>query len=160
MTLMAGITLYAAAKKKIKSRLHTVLLLCTVFSSIGVWLIEQFHPRGLEFLSVSYILDECLLLAIYRSMQKRNLMSEESRTQSYTINVLLSIYLLLFANFVRVIMMGISSAMYEISHIVVLMIYLGMLVSWGVTRLWSAHRSIVSNAEKVCAEIRLPFYRR
>ena len=133
MSLMAGITLYAAAKKKIKSRLHTVLLLCTVFSSIGVWLIEQFHPRGFEFLSVSYILDECLLLAIYRSMQKRNLMNEESRTQSYTINVLLSIFLLLFANFVRVIMMGISSAMYEISHIVVLMIYLGMLVSWGIS---------------------------
>ena len=130
---MVGITLYAIAKKKIKSRLHTVLLLCAVFSSIAIWLIEQLLPRGFEFLSVSYILDECLFLAIYRSMQKRNLMSGESRTQSYTINVLLAIFLLLFANFVRVIVMGISSAMYEISHIVVLMIYLGMLVFWGIS---------------------------
>ncbi len=133
MLSMIGITFYAIAKKKIKSRLHTTLLLCTVFSSITIWLIEQFLPRGFEFLSISYILDECLILAIYRSLQKQGLMSSEGKPRSYTINVLLGIFLLLFANFVRVVTMDTTPVMYVISHIVVVMIYLGILVFWGIS---------------------------
>ena len=133
MLSMVGVAIYAIAKKKIKSHLHTTLLLCTVFCNILIWLTEQFLPRGFEWLSVSYILTECLILAIYRSMQKQGLMSKEGRTASYTINVLLTIFLLLFANFIRVITMDTTPAMYVISHIVVLMIYLGILVSWGIS---------------------------
>lgn len=133
MLSMVGVAIYAIAKKKIKSHLHTVLLLCTVFCNILIWLMEQFLPRGFEWLSVSYILTECLILAIYRSMQNGGLMSKEERTQSYTVNVLLTIFLLLFANFIRVITMDTTPAMYVISHIVVLMIYLGILVSWGIS---------------------------
>ena len=133
MLSMVGVAIYAIAKKKIKSHLHTILLLCTVFCNILIWLMEQFLPRGFEWLSVSYILTECLILAIYRSMQNGGLMSKEGRTPSYTINVLLTIFLLLFANFVRVITMNTTPAMYVISHIVVLMIYLGILVSWGIS---------------------------
>ena len=133
MFSMVGIAIYAIAKKKIKTHLHTILLLCTVFCNILIWFIEQFLPRGFEWLSVSYILTECLMLAIYRSMQKQGLMSKEGRTQSYTVNVLLTIFLLLFANFIRVITMDTTPAMYVISHIVVLMIYLGILVSWGIS---------------------------
>ncbi len=132
MFSMVGVAIYAIAKK-IQSSLHTALLLCTVFCNILIWLVEQFLPRGFEWLSVSYILTECLILAIYRSMQKRGLMREEGRTLSYTINVLLTIFLLLFANFVRVITMDTSPAMYVISHIVVLMIYIGILVFWGIS---------------------------
>ena len=133
MFSLVGVAVCAIAKKKIKSRLHTILLLCTVFCNILIWLVEQFLPRGFEWLSVSYILTECLILAIYRSMQKQGLMSKEGRMPSYTINVLLSIFLLLFANFVRVVTMDTTPAMYVISHIVVLMIYLGILVSWGIS---------------------------
>lgn len=133
MLSMVGITLRAIAKKKIKSRLHTVLLLCTVLCNIAIWLAEQFLPRGFEWLSVSYILTECLILAIYRSMQKRRLMLEKDKPRSYQINVLLAIFLLLFANFVRVITMETTPAMYVISHVVVLMIYLGILVFWGIS---------------------------
>ncbi len=133
MFSMVGVAIYAVAKKKIKTHLHTILLLCTVFCNILIWFIEQFLPRGFEWLSVSYILTECLMLAIYRSMQKQGLMSKEGRTQTYTINVLLTIFLLLFANFIRVITMDTTPAMYVISHIVVLMIYLGILVSWGIS---------------------------
>lgn len=133
MFSMVGVAIYAIAKKKIKTHLHTVLLLCTVFCNIAIWLIEQFLPRGFEWLSVSYIVTECLILAIYRSMQKQGLMSKEGKTQSYTINVLLTIFLLLFTNFVRVITMDTTPAMYVISHIVVLMIYLGILVFWGIS---------------------------
>ena len=133
MFSMVGVAIYAIAKKKIKSHLHTILLLCTVFCNILIWLMEQFLPRGFEWLSVSYILTECLLLAIYRSMQKQGLMSKEGRTPSYTINVLLTVFLLLLANFIRVVTMDTTLALYIISHMVVLMIYLGILVTWGVS---------------------------
>ena len=133
MVSMVSIAIYAIAKKKIQSRSHTMLLLCTVFCNILIWLAEQFLPRGFEWLSVSYILTECLILAIYRSMQKQGLLLQEGKTQSYTINVLLTVFLLLFANFVRVITMNTTPAMYVISHVVVLMIYLGILVSWGIS---------------------------
>ena len=93
MLSMIGVTLYAISKKKIKSRSHTALLLCAVFCNITIWLVEQFLPRGFEWLSVSYILTECLILAIYRSMQKQGLMNKNERTQSYTINVLLTVFL-------------------------------------------------------------------
>lgn len=141
MFSMVGIAIYAITKKKIKSRSHTVLLLCTVLCNIAIWLAEQFLPRGFEWLSVSYILTECFILAIYHSMQKQGFLIQEGKTQSYTINVLLTVFLLLFANFVRVITMDTTPAMYVISHVVVLMIYLGILVSWGI----SVYDRIVNN---------------
>jgi len=131
MLSMIGVTLYAISKRKIKSRSHTVLLVCTVFCNITIWLVEQLLPRGFEWLSVSYIITECLMLAIYHSMQKQGLMSRGERTQSYTINVLLSVFLLLFANFIRVATKETTEAMYVISQVVVLAIYIGILVSWA-----------------------------
>ncbi len=131
MLSMIGVTLYAIGKRKIKSRSHTVLLLCAAFCNITIWLVEQFLPRGFEWLSVSYIITECLMLVIYRSMQKQGLMGLDERTQSYTINVLLAVYLLLFANFVRVATKETTEAIYIISQITVLMIYIGILVFWG-----------------------------
>lgn len=133
MLSMIGVAFYAIAKKKIRTPVHIVLLLCTVFSSIAVWLAEQFWPRDFEFLSLSYILDECLILAIYRSIQKRGMMPNQDNLQSYKINVLLAIFLLLFANFVRIITMNTTPYMYVISHIVVLMIYLGILIFWCIS---------------------------
>lgn len=142
MFSMVCITLYAIAKKKIKKFFHTVLLLCTVLCNIAIWLAEQFLPRGFEWLSVSYIATECLILAIYRSMQIQGLMRREETVQSYPINVLLAVFLLLFANFLREITMDMTPAMYVVSHVVVLMIYLGILVSWGM----SVYDGIVSKA--------------
>ena len=131
MLSMIGVTLYAIGKRKIRSRSHTILLLCAVFCNITIWLEEQFLPRGFEWLSLSYIITECLMLAIYRSMQKQGLMSRDERTQSYTINVLLSVFLLLFANFVRVATRETTEFMYVISQMVVLAIYIGILVFWA-----------------------------
>lgn len=131
MLSMIGVTLHSIGKRKIKSRSHTVLLLCAVFCNITIWLVEQFLPRGFEWLSVSYIITEVLFLAIYRSMQKQGLMNRGERTQSYTINVLLAVFLLLFANFVRVATKETTEALYVISQIVVLAIYIGILVSWA-----------------------------
>ena len=133
MLSMIAITFYAITKKKIHSHIHTILLLCTVLCNIVIWLAEQFLPRTFELLSVSYVLTECFILAIYRSMQKRGLMSQEERTQSYTINILFAVFLLLFANFVRVITMGTTPTMYVISHVIVIIIYLGILIFWGIS---------------------------
>lgn len=133
MFSMIVVTFYAIAKKKIKSRMHTVLLLGTVFCNIVIWLVEQFLPREFEWLSVSYILCECMMLAIYRSMYSQGLMNRNEKTQTYAINVLLTVFLLLFANFLRVATKDTTLAMYEISQIVVLVIYIGILVSWALS---------------------------
>ena len=89
MLSMIGVALYAIAKRKIRSSSHTVLLLSAVFCNITIWLVEQFLPRGFEWLSVSYIITECLMLAIYRSMQRNDLMLHGKKAPTYTINVLL-----------------------------------------------------------------------
>lgn len=131
MLSMIGVALYAVIRRKIKSRNHTVLLLCAVFCNIVIWLVEQFLPRGFEWLSISYIITECLILAIYHSMQKQGLMNADERTLSYTINVLLAVFLLLFASFVRVAVNETIPAMYIISQVIVLTIYIGILGFWG-----------------------------
>lgn len=143
MLTMVCIALYAVAKGKLKSRLHIFLLLSAVLCNIIIWLVEQFLPRGFEWLSVSYILTECLILALYRSMQRRGIMGDKEKPSSYTIDVLLVIFLLLFANFVRIITKETTPAMYIVSHVVVIAIYIGILVSWGMSvyeRI--AHKSI------------------
>ena len=92
MLSMIVVALYAIAKGKIKSRSHTFLLLCAVFCNIIIWMVEQLLPRGFEWLSVSYIITEGLMLAIYHSMQKQGLMRRNHSTQTYTISVLLAVF--------------------------------------------------------------------
>ena len=133
MFSMIVIAVYSIAKKRIKSHLHTTLLLCAVFCNIAIWLIEQFLPRGFEWLSISYIITEGLILIIYHSMQKQGLMDWEGKIPSYKINVLLSAFLLLFANIIRVETKETTPVLYEISQMVVLLIYLGILISWGMS---------------------------
>lgn len=133
MISMVVVTFFAIGKKMIHSTLHTVLLLCAVFCNIIIWLVEQFLPRGFELLSVSYIITEYLILAIYRSMQKQGLLNRNERTQSYTINLLLSVFLLLFANLICVVAKNATPAMYVISQVVVLLIYAGLLLAWGLS---------------------------
>lgn len=143
MLAMIGIAIYAIAKRKLKSRLHIFLLLSAVFCNIIIWLVEQFLPRGFEWLSVSYILTECLILMLYRSMQQQGLMYDKAKPSSYTIDVLLVIFLLLFTNFIRVITKDTTPAMYIVSHVVVLVVYIGILISWGVSIYQRiAHKSI------------------
>lgn len=133
MLSMVGVAVFAIVKKKIKAPLHIFLLLCAVLLNIIIWLVEQFLPRGFEWLSVSYVLTEGVILSLYYSMQQRGLMAEKEKPSSYTIDVLLVIFLLLFANFVRIVAQGTTPGMYVVSQIVVLIIYIGILVSWGVS---------------------------
>lgn len=133
MFAMVGVGVYAISKKRIRSKGRTVLLLCAVFCNIVIWLVEQFLPRGFEWLSVSYILSEAFILIIYRAMQGDHLLDQGERMPTYTLNVLLSSYLVLFANCVRIITVNTNQITYTISHVVVLCIYLGILMGWGIS---------------------------
>ena len=133
MLSMIGVALYAITKKKIKSRIHTILLLGAVFCNIVIWLVEQFLPRGFEWLSVSYIITESLILAIYRSMQKQGILNRNERTQTYTINVLMAVFLLLFAHVASIVTKGTTPVMYVISQMVALVIQIGILAFWGMS---------------------------
>ena len=132
MLSMAGITFYAIAKKKIQSRLHIFLLLSAVLCNIVIWLVEQFVSRGFEWLSVSYIITEGLILLLYQHMQRHGYLKNEPKPSSYTIDVLLVAFLLLFANFIRIVTKDTTPAMYVASQLVVLIIYIGILASWGI----------------------------
>ena len=56
-------------KKIIASQKHAALLATIVFGNIAVWFVQKFIPNDFEFLSVSYIFSEVILLSLYWMMQ-------------------------------------------------------------------------------------------
>lgn len=72
-------TLSAAAKKKMDSNFQAVILVCAVFVNIGVWLFGQMVEIPFEFLSVSYIISELFLLALYLMIQENDKRFAEAR---------------------------------------------------------------------------------
>jgi len=56
-------------KKMIASQKYAVLLTSIVFGNIAVWLVEKFIPWNFEFLAVSYLFSEIILLGLYWMMQ-------------------------------------------------------------------------------------------
>lgn len=67
---MIGVVFFAIAKKKITNALHAIFMVVSVFGNIAIWLVEQFIPRNFEFLSISYIFTEVLILLMYGIMQE------------------------------------------------------------------------------------------
>ena len=65
MASMVAVLIYSMAKRKLDSRMHASFLCVIVFGNILVWLIEQFIAHNFEFLCVSYVFNECLLLFLY-----------------------------------------------------------------------------------------------
>lgn len=65
VVLMLLCIAYAAKTKRLSSPKYTVFLLMTVLLNVGVWLVEQAIVEEFEFLSVSYMVTEVLLLLIY-----------------------------------------------------------------------------------------------
>lgn len=59
----------SAHRKMLASRRHAVLLAAIVFGNIAVWLVEKVVPWNFEFLSVSYLFSEIILLGLYWMMQ-------------------------------------------------------------------------------------------
>ncbi|MBQ9122502.1 MAG: hypothetical protein IJY10_03310 [Lachnospiraceae bacterium] len=66
---MLGIIAYASAVKKTRSAKHAMLLVVVVCFNICIWFIEQMINWDFEFLSVSYIASELLLLLLCGMIQ-------------------------------------------------------------------------------------------
>lgn len=66
---MIGIIIYSAVIKKVKSVKHACLLVVVVCFNICIWFIEQLINWDFEFLSISYIASELLLLLLYDMIQ-------------------------------------------------------------------------------------------
>ena len=63
--LMVGLILYAVKTKRLASTKFATFLASAVLLNIGVWAVEQGIDVDFEFLSVSYIVTEVMLLMIY-----------------------------------------------------------------------------------------------
>lgn len=79
---MLGVILYAVHKRKITSFKHAGLLVVVVFLNIAIWLVEQFINWDFEFLSVSYIASELLLLFLYGMIQDYEIAMEGKKEQA------------------------------------------------------------------------------
>jgi len=66
---MIGIIAHSTIHKSVKSAKHAALLVVVVCFNICIWFIEQFINWDFEFLSISYIASELLLLLLYGMIQ-------------------------------------------------------------------------------------------
>ncbi len=66
---MVACILQSMRKKMIASQKHAVLLAAIVLGNISVWLVEKFVPWQFEFLSISYLFSELILLGVHWMMQ-------------------------------------------------------------------------------------------
>lgn len=62
---MIATVVYAITKKKITSHKYGLMLTAVVFLNILIWLLEQLVATEFEFLSISYIASEVILLFLY-----------------------------------------------------------------------------------------------
>ena len=69
LAAMVACIVQSVRKKMIASQRHAVLLATIVFGNIAVWFVEKFIPWNFEFLSVSYLFSEIILLGLYWMMQ-------------------------------------------------------------------------------------------
>ena len=67
--IMVWIIWYAAKKQRLSSFKYTMLLFVAVLLNIGVWAVEQSFDENFEFLSVSYIVTEVILLLLYSMLR-------------------------------------------------------------------------------------------
>jgi DNA-binding CsgD family transcriptional regulator len=66
---MVACIVQSVRKKMIASQRHASLLAAIVFGNIAVWFLEKFIPWDFEFLSVSYLFSEVILIGLYWMMQ-------------------------------------------------------------------------------------------
>ena len=92
MASMVAILIYSIIQKKITSKMHASFLCVIVFGNILVWLIEQFIDHNFEFLCISYILNECLLLFLYGMIREFELIKTKSMKENVeSVNVDISV---------------------------------------------------------------------
>lgn len=74
---MVGSILFSVLTKRIESCRHGVILASLVLGNIGVWYIEQLVDWNFEFLSVTYIITELILLLLYDVLQDYELLQRK-----------------------------------------------------------------------------------
>ncbi|MBQ4347302.1 MAG: response regulator transcription factor [Firmicutes bacterium] len=79
--MMIGVIFRSVRKKTVDSPKHAALLLVVVLLNIIFWLIEQLVQWDFEFLSVSYILSELLLLLLYSMLQDYEELQKQAAAQ-------------------------------------------------------------------------------
>lgn len=68
-------------KKKIfASQKQAVLMVVVTFGNIAIWLVEKFVPWDFEFLAVSYMFSEMILLGVYWMMQDCDCLNQIENT--------------------------------------------------------------------------------
>lgn len=81
--MMVGVIFRSVRKKLVDSPKQALLLLIVVFLNIVFWLVEQLIRWDFEFLSVSYIISELLLLCLYSMLQDYEELQERVEAQKY-----------------------------------------------------------------------------
>lgn len=66
---MIAIIIYTAVKKTVISIKHSIFLAFVAIGNIAIWLIENTIKAGFEFMSISYIITEGLILFLYGILQ-------------------------------------------------------------------------------------------
>ena len=66
---MVAVIVHTAVKKTVVSSKHTVFLAFVVIGNIAIWLVENMIHSSFEFLSISYIVTEGMILLFYSILQ-------------------------------------------------------------------------------------------
>ena len=80
--IMVAMIWYAAKKQRISSFKYTILLFVSVLLNIGVWAVEQCFDENFEFLSVSYIVTEVILLLLYGMLRDYGIVQPDGQVVS------------------------------------------------------------------------------
>lgn len=91
MTTMIVTIAYSVVKKKTNSKMQAIFLLVIVIGNMLVWLIEQFVEHQFEFLCLSYIINEILLLLMYgilREYEKKISTHKQESTHSANLSII------------------------------------------------------------------------
>jgi len=81
---MIAVVAYVIIKKKITSHKYASMLTAVVFLNILIWLLEQLVPTEFEFLSISYIASEVILLFLFSIMQDFDALKKANPTAEPT----------------------------------------------------------------------------
>ena len=74
---MLAVILYAIIHRDITTGKHAVLLVSAVIGNIGVWFVEQIIPEDFEFLSISMVLTEVILMMLYGMLRDHQIALEK-----------------------------------------------------------------------------------
>lgn len=77
---MVGIIIYTIIKKIASSFKHSVFLAFVVIGNIAIWLVENKIDADFEFLAISYIITEGLILLLYGILQDYEKIKEQNST--------------------------------------------------------------------------------